>query len=146
MERVNRNGNRYSHHKRFIKYGESDFKTGPIYYNFPAFGRNFNLRLEREDCFLSQQLTVEHVYSDTQRLSFAGDLGHCFHRGNLQGEPNSTAVFNLCDGLVSKIPFVAHFCESRAVTTPTTLLQRCIPRSLEYYFYLPAKSVILIPF
>lgn len=105
VQRVNRNGQPYSHNKHFIKYGQSSHITGPIYYKLPAFGRNFNLRLEREDGFLSHALTVEHVYTDARRLPFAGDLRHCFYRGDLPGESNSTAVFNLCHGLVSTLSF-----------------------------------------
>lgn len=107
VERVNRNGKRHSPHKHFIKYEHSGLRTGTVYYRLAAFGRTFQFRLERDDSFVSPVLTVEHVYSDTQRLPFAGDLQHCFYRGEIQGDPNSTAVFNLCNGLVSEL---ALFC------------------------------------
>lgn len=124
VQRVNRNGQPYSHNKRFIKYGQSSLITGPIYYKLPAFGRNFNLRLEREDGFLSHALTVEHVYTDARRLPFAGDLRQCFYSGNLPGEPNSTAVFNLCHGLVSTLSFSPHiyFSAGRAESSAN-----CVP-------------------
>ncbi|XP_078343629.1 A disintegrin and metalloproteinase with thrombospondin motifs 9-like isoform X3 [Oculina patagonica] len=99
VERVNRNGKRHSPHKHFIKYEHSGLRTGTVYYRLAAFGRTFQFRLERDDSFVSPVLTVEHVYSDTRRLPFAGDLQHCFYRGEIQGDPNSTAVFNLCNGL-----------------------------------------------
>ena len=103
VERVNRNGQRYSPHRHFMSYGQSGLRTGTLYYRLAAFGHYFNLRLERDDSFLSPLLTVEHVYNDARRLPFAGDLRHCFYRGDLQGDPNSTAVFNLCNGLVSTL-------------------------------------------
>ena len=105
MERVNPDGKRHSPHKHFIKYGQSGLRTGTLYYRLTAFGRTFHLRLERDDSFVSPLLTVEHVYSDVGRLPFAGDLRHCFYRGDLRGDPDSTAVFNLCNGLVST-PFL----------------------------------------
>lgn len=100
VERVNRNGKRHSPHKHFIKYEHSGVRTGTVYYRLTAFERTFQFRLERDDSFVSPALTVEHVYSDARRLPFAGDLQHCFYRGEVQGDPNSTAVFNLCNGLV----------------------------------------------
>lgn len=103
MERVNRNGRRLSPHKHFIKYEHRGLRTGTVYYRLAAFGRTFQFRLERDDSFVSPVLTVEHVYSDTRRLPFAGDLQHCFYSGKIQGDPNSTAVFNLCNGLVSSL-------------------------------------------
>ena len=103
MERVNRNGRRHSPHKHFIKYEHSGLRTGTVYYRLTAFGRTFQFRLEQDDSFVSPMLTVEHVYSDTRRLPFAGDLQHCFYRGEILGDPNSTAVFNLCNGLVSSV-------------------------------------------
>ena len=112
MERVNRNGRRHSPHKHFIKYEQSGLRTGAVYYRLAAFGRTFQFRLEQDVSFVSPALTVEHVYSDTRRLPFAGDLQHCFYRGEIQGDPNSTAVFNLCHGLVSSLlilPFARIF-------------------------------------
>lgn len=103
MERVNRNGRRLSPHKHFIKYEHRGLRTGTVYYRLAAFGRTFQFRLERDDSFVSPVLTVEHVYSDTRRLPLAGDLQHCFYSGEIQGDPNSTAVFNLCNGLVSSL-------------------------------------------
>lgn len=101
VERINRNGRRHSPHKHFIKYEQSGLRTGTVYYKLSAFGRTFIFRLEQDGSFVSPALTVEHVYSDTRRLPFAGDLQHCFYHGEIQGESNSTAVFNLCNGLVS---------------------------------------------
>lgn len=103
VERVNRQGKRHSPQKHFIKYGQSRLRTGTVYYRLAAFGRTFHLRLKRGDSFVSPMLTVEHVYNDARRLPFAGDLRHCFYRGGLHGDPNSTAVFNLCHGLVSTL-------------------------------------------
>lgn len=103
MERVNRNGRRHSPHKHFIKYEHSGLRTGTVHYRLTAFGRTFQFRLERDYSFVSPMLTVEHVYSDTRRLPFAGDLQHCFYHGEIKGDPNSTAVFNLCNGLVSSL-------------------------------------------
>ncbi|KAJ7351111.1 A disintegrin and metalloproteinase with thrombospondin motif 9 [Desmophyllum pertusum] len=99
VERVNRIGKRHSPHKHFIKYDEDRVRTGTVYYRLAAFGRTFQFTLERDDSFLSPRLTVEHVYTDSRRLPFAGNLQHCFYRGEIQGDPNSTAVFNLCNGL-----------------------------------------------
>lgn len=107
MERVNRIGKRHSPHKHFIKYDEDRVRTGTVYYRLAAFGRTFQFTLARDDSFLSPRLTVEHVYTDSRRLPFAGNLQHCFYRGEIQGDPNSTAVFNLCNGLVSGL---ALFC------------------------------------
>ena len=102
-ERVNRHGKRHSPHKHFIKYEHSGLRIGIVYYRLTAFGRTFLFRLERDNSFVSPTLTVEHVFTDTRRLPFAGDLQHCFYRGEIQGDPNSTAVFNLCNGLVSEL-------------------------------------------
>lgn len=101
MERVSRNGRSLSPHKHFIKYEHSSVRTGTVFYRLVAFGRTFLFRLERDNSHLSPLLNVEHVYNRTRRLSFAGDLRHCFYRGDLQGDLNSTAVLNLCNGLVS---------------------------------------------
>lgn len=101
VERVSRNGRRLSPHKHFIKYEHSGIRTGTVFYRLVAFGRTFLFRLDRDNSHLSPLLNVEHVYDRTRRLSFAGDLRHCFYRGDLQGDLNSTAVLNLCNGLVS---------------------------------------------
>ena len=101
VERVSRNGRRLSPHKHFIKYEHSGVRTGTVFYRLVAFGRTFLFRLDRDNSHLSPLLNVEHVYDRTRRLSFAGDLRHCFYRGDLQGDLNSTAVLNLCNGLVS---------------------------------------------
>ncbi|CAH3156387.1 unnamed protein product, partial [Porites lobata] len=99
VERVSRNGRRLSPHKHFIKYEHSGVRTGTVFYRLVAFGRTFLFRLDRDNSHLSPLLNVEHVYDRTRRLSFAGDLRHCFYRGDLQGDLNSTAVLNLCNGL-----------------------------------------------
>ena len=101
VERVSRNGRRLSPHKHFIKYEHSGIRTGTVFYRLVAFGRTFLFRLDRDNSHLSPLLNVEHVFDRTRRLSFAGDLRHCFYRGDLQGDLNSTAVLNLCNGLVS---------------------------------------------
>ena len=109
VERVNHNEKRLSPHKHFIKYEQSGLTTGTVHYRLVAFGRTFKFRLDQDNSHVSPMLTVEHVHSDTRRLPFAGDLRHCFYRGDLHGDPNSTAVFNLCNGLVSAHLFCIYY-------------------------------------
>ncbi|RMX52812.1 hypothetical protein pdam_00012218 [Pocillopora damicornis] len=99
VERVNRLGKRHSPHKHFVKYEYNGWGMATVYYRLAAFGQIFRFRLERDASFLSPALNVEHIYGDFRRLPFSGNLQHCFYRGEIQGEPNSTAVFNLCNGL-----------------------------------------------
>ena len=101
VERVNRLGKRHSPHKHFVRYDYNGWGMATVYYRLAAFGQIFRFRLERDASFLSPALNVEHIYGDFRRLPFSGNLQHCFYRGEIQGEPNSTAVFNLCNGLVS---------------------------------------------
>ena len=101
VERVNRLGKRYSPNKHFVRYERNGWGMATVYYRLAAFGQTFRFRLERDASFISPALNVEHIYSDLRRLPFSGNLQHCFYRGEIQGEPNSTAVFNLCNGLVS---------------------------------------------
>lgn len=99
VERVNRLGKRYSPNKHFVRYEHNGWGMATVYYRLAAFGQTFRFRLERDASFISPALNVEHIYSDLRRLPFSGNLQHCFYRGEIQGEPNSTAVFNLCNGL-----------------------------------------------
>ena len=101
VERVNRLGKRHPLNKHFVRYEHNGWGMATVYYRLAAFGQTFRFRLERDASFISPALNVEHIYSDLRRLPFTGNLQHCFYRGEIQGEPNSTAVFNLCNGLVS---------------------------------------------
>ena len=106
-ERVSQTGRHQPLHKHFTRYEHSGERTGILYYKLSAFGRSFQFRLKQNSKFVAPLFTVEHVYSDTQRLPFAGDLLHCFYQGNIQGDPLSNAVFNLCNGLVSVFNFAS---------------------------------------
>ena len=101
VERVNRLGKHHPLNKHFVRYEHNGWGMATVYYRLAAFGQTFRFRLERDASFISPALNVEYIYSDLRRLPFSGNLQHCFYRGEIQGEPNSTAVFNLCNGLVS---------------------------------------------
>ena len=153
VERVNRLGKRHSPHKHFVKYEYNGWGMATVYYRLAAFGQIFRFRLERDASFLSPALNVEHIYGDFRRLPFSGNLQHCFYRGEIQGEPNSTAVFNLCNGLVSTFVLFTYvviidvliralICKDLFYTTA----QRCECTVTLFLFLTAHRSVILIRF
>ena len=100
-ERIKEDGTLYPGRQTFVKYGHSGRRTRTLFYKLVAFGRTFKFHLEQEHGFLAPAFVVEHVVNHTHRIPFAGDLTHCFYRGQVAGDPVSTGVFSLCQGLVS---------------------------------------------
>lgn len=90
----------YTLDKQFLSFDDKDDNSESLYYKVTAFGRTFNLKLTRDRSFISPGLSVEYVYSWDKTLELPGDLGHCFYKGKLQ-DSHSSAVFNLCNGIVS---------------------------------------------
>lgn len=99
--RVNQAGEAsYPIHRQFLSLDDKDYSPEILYYNVTAFGRTFNLKLTQDRSFVSPGLSVEYVFSWDNRLEQRPDLGFCLYKGLLE-DIHSSAVFNLCNGLVS---------------------------------------------
>ncbi len=86
-------------HEDFME--DSDFWR-EAHYSLQAFGRQFDLHLEPNLDFLSSGVVIQHLDTNRTWLSDSADVGlHCFHRGNVAGDPGSTVVLSICDHLVS---------------------------------------------
>jgi hypothetical protein len=73
-----------------------------IRYNLTAFGKSFHFILTPERRFIAPSFTVEHCSGNHSKPIPSGtDLSHCFHRGRVDNDSASSAVFDLCNGLVS---------------------------------------------
>lgn len=105
-QRINEAGKPYEEEHNFIKYSgngnEND--SGRVFYKLVAFGETFEFDLQQDHSFVSPAFTVEHAFSETHRIPFAGNLLHCFYRGRVNRDPVSSAVLNICNGLVSVSP------------------------------------------
>ncbi|XP_022109098.1 A disintegrin and metalloproteinase with thrombospondin motifs 9-like isoform X2 [Acanthaster planci] len=69
-----------------------------------AFHQQFQLNLSRDNSFLSPSFVVEFLGDEDDDEDSARELDtsaplHCFYRGVVNGQPASTAVFSLCDGM-----------------------------------------------
>lgn len=68
-----------------------------------AFGQELHLKLRPDRGFLAPGFTLQTVGrrpgSEAQRVELAGDLGHCFYSGTVNGDPNSAAALSLCQGV-----------------------------------------------
>ncbi|XP_038061694.1 A disintegrin and metalloproteinase with thrombospondin motifs 9-like [Patiria miniata] len=82
---------------------EDDFDDGPqATFLLGAFHQQFQLNLSRDNSFFSPSFVVEFLGDDddedTEDLDTSAPL-HCFYRGVVNGQPASSAVFSLCDGM-----------------------------------------------
>ena len=98
-------GEPYQDGQNFINYTSTESASYPdrLFYKLSAFGKTFLLDLRQDSGFISPTLTVEHVYSEKHRIPYSGHLQHCFYRGQVNQDPVSSAVLNVCNGLVSEV-------------------------------------------
>lgn len=82
------------------------------YYKVQTFGQELHFRLQPSEDFISPSLVVEYIGRNESRVEEydaaseePATRGHgskhsCFHTGGILGDPDSTAVFNLCHSMV----------------------------------------------
>ena len=94
-----------------------------IRYNLTAFGKVFHFVLQPESRFIAPSFTVEHCTGNLSKSIPSGaDLSHCFHHGRIDNDSTSSAVFDLCNGLVSLHKFEPTFIASYACISNDLLL------------------------
>ena len=73
-----------------------------IRYNITAFGKVIHFILKPERRFIGPAFTVEHCSGNhSESIPSGADLSHCFYRGRVYNDSASSAVFDLCSGMVS---------------------------------------------
>ena len=73
-----------------------------LFYQLEAFGKRFDLHLTPNEDFIAPNLVVQHLDVNETWLSDDDDVGrHCFHSGQIQGDPQSVAAISVCNHLVS---------------------------------------------
>ena len=95
----------------FLGFVEKTRNRGEVRYNVTAFGEVYQFVLRPERRFIAPSFTVEH-FSGNQSISVpcGSDLSHCYYRGHVLDDPVSSAVFDLCNGMVSSISCCFSFC------------------------------------
>ena len=100
-ERIIQNGSLYYSRENFIKHSNEGRRTKTLFYRLVAFGSIFVFHLKEQRGLLAPKFVLEHVFNRTHRVPNAEDLDQCVYGGKVSGDPVSTAIFNLCHGLVS---------------------------------------------
>uniref|UniRef100_A0A8C7QWL1 Peptidase M12B domain-containing protein n=1 Tax=Oncorhynchus mykiss TaxID=8022 RepID=A0A8C7QWL1_ONCMY len=94
------------HYKRKRRSIHADYSAGlRAHYRIDAFGQRFHLNLTADSGFIAPTYTVTHLgaeYSKSteSRQQDLSDMRHCFFRGHINANIESTAVFSLCTGLM----------------------------------------------
>ena len=102
--RTNEQGYHLSRHSHFLnkRSADSGRKNDRIFYSFDAFGRTFRLTLSPHIGFVAPGLRLHHLdVNNTWVGDEAAESAHCYHRGSVDGDPNSVVVVSVCEQLVS---------------------------------------------
>ena len=106
-QRTNAASHRSNHFLTFSRTSQES----ELHYNLSAFGRVFEFELRPEKSFIAPSFSVEHCSGNlSQSIPSGVDLSHCFYRGSVRNDPVSSAVFDLCNGMVSFASFDANSC------------------------------------
>ena len=98
----------YTYHFNATKHGAQD--TSKRHYHLHAFGKHITLELIPDVSFIGPNFHVQHRDVGDTWLSPQEDIGHhCFHRGAVRGDPESTATLSICNHLVSDTLNVTHW-------------------------------------
>ena len=93
--------------KQYLQYTDGQENLGEIRYKLSAFGKDYTFILKRENRFLSAALTVEHFTANQSiTIPYGANLTHCYYRGVIHGDAVSSAVFDLCYGMVRHFPLL----------------------------------------
>ena len=85
----------------------SDDVDDDKFYTLEAFGEKFELELQPFSDFISPSLLVQYYGRNESRIMpEAESHRHCFHRGKVRGDPNSTVSLSVCHNLVSTKPSI----------------------------------------
>uniref|UniRef100_A0A4W5Q4S7 ADAM metallopeptidase with thrombospondin type 1 motif 20 n=1 Tax=Hucho hucho TaxID=62062 RepID=A0A4W5Q4S7_9TELE len=94
------------HYKRKRRSVNADYSPGlRAHYRIDAFGQRFHLNLTADSGFIAPTYTVTHLGAEHSNVTESrqqdlSDMRHCFFRGHVNAQIESTAVFSLCTGLM----------------------------------------------
>lgn len=107
-------------HKRSVN---TNHDVADVSYIFPAYGREFLLDLTFTKDFISPALIIQRYDKNNSWIEEGTSEGleQCFYSGKVNKDTHSRAVFNLCDGMVSKFYKFYHFAKTLACNLPIGL-------------------------
>ncbi|XP_015439525.1 PREDICTED: A disintegrin and metalloproteinase with thrombospondin motifs 9 [Dufourea novaeangliae] len=72
-------------------------------YEFTAFGRQFRLRLAHDTSFVSPNIKITHMSTNSSRREHPGNELGCFYSGTVDDDPYSVVTVSLCHGMTGHV-------------------------------------------